>query len=187
MIDRSDTRMTDDPSRTGSRRTLLGAAVGTLAGATVLATASRASAGASFEGPGGVRRVADRAMDRFDHGWRTGEWEPFLAMLTPRFSFWFPDGQWRGRHEGEAGRQAIGAWARFHADNGNRVQGHRRGVTTMGDRVLYEYDSRGASASTAGYLNWETILVRVAGERISALHEYWGNVPPVDEPVREGR
>ncbi|WP_157549593.1 nuclear transport factor 2 family protein [Nonomuraea candida] len=108
-----------------------------------------------------------------------GEWEPFLAMLTPRFSFWFPDGQWRGRHEGEAGRQAIAAWARFHADNGNRVEGLRRGVTVMGDRVLYEYDSRGASASTAGYLNWETIIVRVAGERISALHEYWGNVPPV--------
>ncbi|MEV0826961.1 nuclear transport factor 2 family protein [Nonomuraea rubra] len=174
--------MTDVPSirrsETESRRTLLGAAVGTLAGAAVLATASRASAADSS---GGVRRVADRAMDRFDHGWRTGEWEPFLAMLTPRFSFWFPEGQWRGRHEGEAGRQAIAAWATFHGDNGNRVQGRRRNVTTMGDRVLYEYDTRGASPSTEGYLNWETIIVRVTGERLSALHEYWGNIPPMAE------
>ncbi|MDP4504197.1 nuclear transport factor 2 family protein [Nonomuraea turcica] len=177
--------MTDDPStqrpETGSRRTLLGAAVGTLAGAAVLSIPSRALANDSSEGAGGVRRVADRAMDRFDHGWRTGEWEPFLAMLTPRFSFWFPQGQWRGHHEGEAGRQAVAAWAQFHADNGDRVYGRRRNVTTMGDRVLYEYDSRGASTSTTGYLNWETIIVSVTGERISALHEYWGNIPPMAE------
>ncbi|MGP3955635.1 nuclear transport factor 2 family protein [Nonomuraea sp. 3N208] len=175
--------MTDRPSaqHPESRRTLFGVAVGTLAGAAVLTASRHASAEISAEGAGGVRRVADRAMDRFDHGWRTGEWDPFLGMLTPRFSFWFPEGQWRGRHEGEAGRQAIAAWAKFHADNGNRVQGRRRNVTTMGDRVLYEYDSRGASPSTAGYLNWETIIVRVTGERISALHEYWGNIPPTGE------
>ncbi|WP_188196065.1 nuclear transport factor 2 family protein [Nonomuraea sp. SYSU D8015] len=175
--------MTDRPpaQHPDSRRTLFGVAAGALAGATVLTASRHASAEVSAEGGGGVRRVADRAMDRFDHGWRTGEWDPFLAMLTPRFSFWFPEGQWRGRHEGEAGRQAIAAWAEFHADNGNRVQGRRRSVTTMGDRVLYEYDSRGASPSTAGYLNWETIIVKVTGERISALHEYWGNIPPTGE------
>ncbi|GAA4090358.1 nuclear transport factor 2 family protein [Actinomadura miaoliensis] len=125
-----------------------------------------------------TRRIADRAMDWFDHGWRTGQWEPFLAMLTPRFSFWFPEGQWRGRHEGERGRRAVEEWTRFHASNGNRVIGERRSTTQMGDRVLYEYDSRGGSASTEGYLNWEVIIVRVSGDRISALHEYWGNVPP---------
>ncbi|MEU6039425.1 nuclear transport factor 2 family protein [Actinomadura sp. NPDC047616] len=125
---------------------------------------------------GGVRRTADRAMDRFDQGWRTGQWEPFLAMLAPRFSFWFPEGQWRGRHEGESGRRAVEEWARFHASNGNRVIGERRSTTRMGDRVLYEYDSRGGSPSTEGYLNWEVIIVRVSGDRISALHEYWGNV-----------
>ncbi|MBC6470211.1 nuclear transport factor 2 family protein [Actinomadura alba] len=170
--------MTDRPAArrpdAGSRRALLGAAVGGLAGAAVLATPGHASA----TGSGGVRRTADRAMDRFDHGWRTGEWDPFLAVLTPRFSFWFPEGEWRGRHEGEAGRRAVAEWARFHADNGNRVIGERTGVTTMGRRVLYEYESRGGSPSTAGYLNWETIIVEVSGERISALHEYWGNVPP---------
>ncbi|MFI7226882.1 nuclear transport factor 2 family protein [Nonomuraea angiospora] len=185
MIDRQHMWTTNGPSaqsrEAATRRALLGAAVGALAGAAVLATPTRASAGVSPQGADGVRRVADRAMDRFDHGWRTGEWDPFLAMLTPRFSFWFPEGEWRGRHEGEAGRRAVEAWARFHGDNGNRVHGRRRTVTTMGHRVLYEYDSRGASPSTAGYLNWETIILGVTGERISAFHEYWGNIPPTGE------
>ncbi|GAA3680354.1 hypothetical protein GCM10022224_050660 [Nonomuraea antimicrobica] len=150
-------------------------AAGGLAGLGLLGQPARAAVAG---GSGGVRRVADRAMDRFDEGWRSGNWAPFLAMVTPRFSFWFPEGQWRGRHEGEAGRRAITEWTRFHAENGNRVSGERRSVTVMGDRVLYEYDSKGASPSTAGYLNWETIIVEVKGERISALHEYWGNVPP---------
>ncbi|GLW09123.1 hypothetical protein Misp01_42520 [Microtetraspora sp. NBRC 13810] len=163
--------------RSGSRRALLAAAVGGLAGAAALAAPARASAEAS----GGVRRVADRAMDRFDHGWLTGDWEPFLASLTPRFSFWFPEGPWRGRHEGEAGRRAVEEWARFHGEGGNRVTGERRAVNTLGHRVLYEYESRGASPSTAGYLNWETIIVEVRGERLSALHEYWGNVPPTGD------
>lgn len=166
-----------DVPGTGSRRALFGVlAMGGLAGTAVLALPASAAASASARDD--VRRVADRAMDRFDHGWRTGEWEPFLGMLTSRFSFWFPEGEWRGRHEGAAGRRAIAAWARFHGDHGNRVTGERRDVTVMGDRVLYEYDSRGASAATSGYLNWETIIVRVRGERICALHEYWGNVPP---------
>ncbi|GAA5063942.1 ketosteroid isomerase-like protein [Thermocatellispora tengchongensis] len=184
MIDANGTPITDRPSAqsspAGTRRTLLGTALGALASTTVLAVPAHAAANPSAQDANGVRRVADRAMDRFDHGWRSGDWDPFLALLTPRFSFWFPEGQWRGRHEGEAGRRAIEEWARFHADNGNRVHGERTNVNTMGDRVLYEYDSRGASPSTAGYLNWETIIVRVKGERISALHEYWGNIPPTD-------
>ncbi|SDJ05622.1 nuclear transport factor 2 family protein [Nonomuraea jiangxiensis] len=163
-------------TRSGSRRKMFGVvAAGGLAGLGLLGRPAHAAVAG---GSGGVRQVADRAMDRFDRGWRTGDWEPFLAMLTPRFSFWFPEGQWRGRHEGEAGRRAIAEWARFHGTSGNRVSGERRSVAVMGDRVLYEYDSRGASSSTAGYLNWETIIVQVRGERISALHEYWGNVPP---------
>ncbi|HEX2315405.1 MAG TPA: hypothetical protein VHJ17_16800 [Thermomonospora sp.] len=167
--------MTDTrPGRT--RRTLLTVGLGSAA---LLAVPAQAAAASSAAAGRGVRRVADRAMDRFDHGWRTGEWDPFLAMLTDRFSFWFPEGRWRGRHEGERGRQAIEEWARFHSAGGNRVTGTRRSVAPLGGaRVLYEYDTRGSSPSTEGYLNWEAIIVEVRGDRLCALHEYWGNVPP---------
>ncbi|RDI55175.1 ketosteroid isomerase-like protein [Nocardia mexicana] len=125
-------------------------------------------------------RVADRAMDAFDTGWRSGDWQPFLQMLTPEFSFWFPDDPARGRFEGVEGRRAIEEWTRFHGRNGNRVQGTRLRVRADGNHVSYEYESRGISESTAAYRNWELIIVEVRGDRISALHEYWGHARPAE-------
>jgi ketosteroid isomerase-like protein len=117
-------------------------------------------------------------MDRFDHGWRTGDWQPFLATLTDDFSFWFPEDPARGRFEGAAGRRAVKEWTDFHSRNGNRVIGERRRTTNAGDRVFYEYESRGASPATEAYRNWELIIVQVRGNRVCALHEYWGDARP---------
>lgn len=159
--------MPDDHNR--SRRSIL---LGGVTAGAVLVAPDAALASSST-----VRHVADRIMDQFDHGWLTGEWDSFLASLTSRFSFWFPAGDWRGRHEGTRGRQAIEEWARFHGTAGNRISGSRTAVTTIGRRVLYEYESRGFGAAE-GYVNWEAIMVEVRGSRLSALHEFWGNAEP---------
>ncbi len=167
------------------RRVLRDAAAGGLftgvaaAGALHATPARAASAGvAAGRGHGRVLRVANAAMDGFDRGWRTGDWQPFLAMVTDDFSFWFPEDPARGRFEGSAGRRAVAEWTAFHARHGNRVFGERRRTTAAGDRVFYEYESVGASAGTAAYRNWELIVVEVRGNRISALHEYWGDARP---------
>lgn len=131
------------------------------------------------EGPRGrVLRVANAAMDRFDGGWQTGDWQPFLAILTDDCSFWFPEDPARGRFDRASGRQAVAGWTAFHAAAGNRISGRRRRVTAAGDRVFYEYDSVGASPGTAAYRNWELIVVEVRGDRIKAFHEYWGDARP---------
>ncbi|WP_407564454.1 nuclear transport factor 2 family protein [Streptomyces sp. 184] len=171
--------MTSNPDR---RRVLRGTATGALltgmATAGALAPASAAQARRSQAGPGRVLRVANAAMDAFDRGWSTGEWSRFLAMLTDDFSFWFPEAPARGRFEGREGRRTVAEWTAFQATNGNRVHGTRRRTTAAGNRVFYEYDSAGASEHTAAYRNWELIVVEVRGNRISALHEYWGNAHP---------
>ncbi|TQM33474.1 nuclear transport factor 2 family protein [Nocardia bhagyanarayanae] len=125
-----------------------------------------------------VRRVADNAMDRFDAGWRTGDWQPFFAVLTDEFSFRFPEDPARGVFTGAQGRQKIEEWALFHARSGNRVSGNRIRTDVAGTRVIYEYESHGTSPTTAGYRNREIILVEIHGDRISALHEYWGDARP---------
>lgn len=183
--------MTAIPDR---RRILRGAGGGLLAGFAIgglgVTSASAASSGVAggsttaatgttTEGPRGrVSRVANAAMDRFDRGWQTGNWQPFLAMLTDDCSFWFPEDPARGRYDSASGRQALAEWTAFHAAAGNRVAGRRRRATVAGDRVFYEYDSVGASPGTAAYRNWELIVVEVRGDRISAFHEYWGDARP---------
>ncbi|GAA2625576.1 hypothetical protein SMC26_19440 [Actinomadura fulvescens] len=129
-------------------------------------------------GKGRILRVANAAMDRFDHGWRTGVWQPFLAMLTDDFSLWFPEDPARGRFEGAAGRRAVERWTAFHAAQGNRIRGERLRTSASGNRVFYEYDSVGASTGTAAYRNWELIVVTVRGRKISGFHEYWGDAHP---------
>ena len=158
---------------TDRRRVLRGAAGGVLAGIAAVYAAPAAEATT-----GRVLRVANAAMDRFDQGWRTGDWQPFLAMLTGDFSFWFPEDPARGRFDGDAGHRAVTKWAAFHAAAGNRIRGERRRATAAGNRVFYEYDSTGASSGTAAYRNWEMIVVTVRGNRLSALHEYWGDARP---------
>lgn len=157
------------------RRVVLGA--GAVVAAGVLGAASSACA-AGGPSESDVRPVADRAMDGFEQGWRTGIWAPFLDTLAAEFSFWFPEGQWRGRREGAEGRAAIEAWTRFHTDNGNRIASTRTGTWVSGDRVFYAYEGRGASPLTEGYNNWELIVLTIGGSRVSAMHEYWGNTPP---------
>ncbi|MCP2320098.1 Ketosteroid isomerase-related protein [Nocardia amikacinitolerans] len=127
-----------------------------------------------------VRRVADNAMDRFDTGWRTGDWQPFLAVLTDEFSFLFPEDPARGLFTGAAGRHKIEEWVMFHARSGNRVSGNRVRTDVAGSRVIYEYESHGASPTTAGYRNRELIIVEIRGDRVSALHEYWGDARPTE-------
>lgn len=176
--------MKETPAR---RHVLRGAAAGGLLTGIAAAGALRAAPAqaAPAETAAGLRHdrvlhVANTAMDGFDRGWRTGDWQSFLAMLTDDFSFWFPEDPARGRFEGGPGRRAVAEWTAFHAGNGNRVHGERRRVTAAGSRVFYEYDSVGASAGTAAYRNWEMIVVEVRGDRISALHEYWGDARPAD-------
>jgi ketosteroid isomerase-like protein len=175
--------MSVDPDR---RHVLRGVAGGLFAGVAAWSSVGAAPAHAAQVGADTARqhdrvlRVANAAMDRFDAGWMTGDWQPFLEMLTDDFSFWFPEEPARGRFEGTAGRRAVAEWTAFHAGNGNRVHGERRRVTVAGHRVFYEYDSVGSSAGTAAYRNWEMIVLEVRGNRVSALHEYWGDARPAD-------
>ncbi|MBF6210515.1 nuclear transport factor 2 family protein [Nocardia puris] len=127
-----------------------------------------------------MRDVADAAMDRFDAGWRSGDWDPFLAVLTDEFSFRFPEEPARGAFEGTEGRRRIEDWALHHGRSGNRVSGTRIRTDVVGTRVIYEYRSQGISPSTAAYRNREIIIVETEGDRLSALHEYWGDARPAD-------
>lgn len=128
--------------------------------------------------PDRVEVVADRAIDRFLTAWRTGEWQPFLDITTPEFSFWFPVGPHTGKHEGVAGRQALGEWARENATSGARLESVVKSRAVAGSQVIYETEANGTAGPALNYRNWEVIVLTVSGDRITGLHEYWGSFPP---------
>ena len=122
--------------------------------------------------------VADRAMEHFAQAWRTGQWQPFLEMTTPEFSFWFPVGPHAGKHEGAAGRTALEQWAQANGTTGARLDSVVRSQTTTGSRVIYETEATGTAGPASTYRNWEVVVLTVSDDRISGLHEYWGSFPP---------
>lgn len=45
--------------------------------------------------------IDHQTFDHFTHGLATGEWQPFLDILTEDFTFWFPVGPYQGLGEDE--------------------------------------------------------------------------------------
>jgi hypothetical protein len=71
---------------------------------------------------------------------------------------------------------ADGLWA--NGTSGARLEGVVRSRVATGSRVIYETEATGTSGPALNYRNLEVIVLTVAGDRISGLHEYWGSFPP---------
>jgi hypothetical protein len=56
-------------------------------------------------------KVAKQAFAAFAEGWMTGNFQPFLEMLTDEFTFWHPYGKYHGKFGGREGKaKMIGKW-----------------------------------------------------------------------------
>lgn len=123
-----------------------------------------------------TRQVGDKAWNRFRKAWETGEWQPFLDMLTDDFTFWFPEGEFRGRYSGRQGKEKVVAWANYHRQERNRVRTIPTYVSVGENTVVFENESESIPPGT--YKNWEAVVFEVREDKISGLREYWGNLQP---------
>jgi ketosteroid isomerase-like protein len=81
--------------------------------------------------------TARRALEAFSHGYRTAEWDPFLALLAPDVEFWLPVGPYEERN---VGRDALAGFLRTMTDeHGARFNIHPPIRTSHGDgTVVFE-------------------------------------------------
>lgn len=165
--------MDNEKGKTYNRRQFI-ATAGVVAGI-VVAALPRVTA-AQSNTASQTRQVADKAWKRFQNAWATGEWQPFLDMLTDDFTFWFPEGEFRGRYSGRQGKEKVVAWANYHRKERNRVRTIPTHVSIGENTVVFENESE--SIPPGSYKNWEAVVFEVRGEKISALREYWGNLQP---------
>lgn len=119
-------------------------------------------------------KVAKEAFRCFAHGWATGDFRPYIDMLTDEFEFSFPEGELRGHYHGKEGRERMVAKCRGHAEAGERLTLHPPHHTTDGETtVVFEFVAEGDLAD--GYFRGEiAIAFEVDGERISGFREYYG-------------
>jgi ketosteroid isomerase-like protein len=116
--------------------------------------------------------VAHRAFDHFSHGLQSGEWEPFLSMVSDDFHFFFPVGQYRGAHVGREKAREFFAYVHSVFPGGLTVMLDR--VTANESTVVFEFRDEGEMRG-APYRNRVAVSFDVRGDRIAGYREYFGS------------
>ena len=120
--------------------------------------------------------TARKAFDLFAQGWKTGDFEPYIAMLADEMTFWFPMGSHRGKFKGAAGRQEMIAKCRDHMTAGDRLTLHEpHYVLTDGSSTLFEFDADGLYAGKP-YVGHNAIAFQIQDDKIVGFREYFGDL-----------
>jgi ketosteroid isomerase-like protein len=118
--------------------------------------------------------TAMQAFRHFAHGWATGDFQPYIAMLAEGVEFSFPDGPQRGHYTGVEGRRRMIAKCRGDAESGARLTLHPpHHITSSGTTTLFEFIAEGRVADR--YYRGEIAIVLEVGEgNITGFREYYG-------------
>jgi ketosteroid isomerase-like protein len=121
-------------------------------------------------------KIAQYAFAAFVQGWATGNFQPFLEMLTDEFTFWYPYGKHRGKFSGQAGKAQMIAKCHDHAQAGDRLAFRPPHHITHSDTtVMFEFECEGV-IDKEPYQGRIAIALDVSDERISGFREYFGDV-----------
>lgn len=116
--------------------------------------------------------VAHQAFEHFRYGLATGEWQPFLDMLTDDFSFWFPIGKFHGLNEGKDRAIAFFNYVNDVYSEGLTLTLDR--VTSNETTVVFEFRDQGKMWGEP-YKNRVAISFDVRGDKICSYREYLGS------------
>lgn len=116
--------------------------------------------------------VGHQAFEHFRHGLATGEWQPFLDMLTDDFSFWFPIGKFHGLNEGKDRAIAFFNYVNEVYSEGITLTLDR--VTSNETTVVFEFRDQGKMWDQP-YKNRVAVSFDVRGDKICSYREYLGS------------
>jgi ketosteroid isomerase-like protein len=116
--------------------------------------------------------VAERAFAHFSQGLATGQWQPFLDLLSDDFVLHFPQGKYRGRHEGKAKADEFFRYVSSTFVGGLKVTDRYR-MTVGESTVVIEFEDEGALRGEP-YTGRVALSWDIRGDRITAYREYFG-------------
>ena len=117
----------------------------------------------------------ENAFQHFLNGWATGNWQPFLDLLSDDLIFQYPAGNYKGRHFAPEGKPKMIDWARCHSERGDRIQIDPTFKLIGGDWGLFCADSVG-TYNGEQYEGNEAYLLRVRDNQIIEYREYIGDI-----------
>ena len=116
--------------------------------------------------------VAHQAFGHFTHGLATGEWNPFVDMLTEDFTFWFPVGKYHGLNIGKERALEFFEYVTETFSPGLSFTLDR--VTSNETTVVFEFRDEGLMRGEP-YKNRIAVSFDVRGNKICSYREYFGS------------
>jgi ketosteroid isomerase-like protein len=118
--------------------------------------------------------TAERALRLLAPGYETGNFGPYLEMLTDDFTFWTPTGAFRGKN---VGKEAAARNYRFIAEAPNtKIHLSTPYSVTSGDStVIFELED-GGTLLRHPFQNRVVFAMDVRGDQICGFREYVGDV-----------
>ena len=121
-------------------------------------------------------KTAQKAFKHFSHGLETGEWQPYLDMLTDDFTLWFPLGKFRGKNVGKDSASAFFKYLSEELEVAVTISSIIN-VCSNENTVVFEFVDEGTSLGKP-YQNRMTASLDVRGDKICGHREYVGDIDP---------
>lgn len=117
-------------------------------------------------------KVAQQAFGHFTHGLATGDWQPFMDMLSDDFTFWFPVGPYHGLNVGKERASEFFQYVSETFSQGLSVTLDR--VTSNETTVVFEFRDEGLMWGEP-YKNRVAVSFDVRDNQICYYREYFGS------------
>ena len=124
------------------------------------------------EGSQNTLNVAHQAFEQFTHGLATGEWQPFVDMLSEDFTFWFPIGKYQCLNVGKERAIEFLEYVTETFSPGLSLTLDR--VTSNETTVVFEFRDEGLMWGQP-YKNRIAVSFDVRGDKICSYREYLGS------------
>lgn len=118
--------------------------------------------------------VGTRGFAHFQAGLATGQWEPFLDLLTDDFTFYFPQGKYLGQHVGKDKAQAFFHYVAQAFGAGGLQIREVLHVTANETTIVFEFRDEGKIFGN-DYKNRVAVSWDIRGEKIARYREYFGS------------
>lgn len=125
-----------------------------------------------------VLQTAQTAFRYFQTGWKTGNFDDYLAMITDDFEFSFPHGKLRGIFTGKTGREKMFQKCRDDSASGARLILDEPRTTAIDENtVIFEFESTGDFGDYK-YHGRNIIVLTIENDKVNGFREYFGDIDP---------
>jgi ketosteroid isomerase-like protein len=120
--------------------------------------------------------IARQAFDCFSQGWATGNFQPFINLLSDDVQFWLPVGKQQDKSVGYENKQQLIVRLQARTEAGDRLMFSLPDHVTHNDiTVAFEFESQGTIRNHP-FKGRNAISFDIAGDKITGIREYLGDI-----------